>query len=381
MGKKTKKWTALLSVILFGCLLSACRKAPDDDIAQSGILAREAALQTSPDADRADEKFQGSLDLSKIHKDGYTAEGIIPAGGKTVLVAARPSGGPENTKMRLYAANTETGNVWEKFLEVGGLNLTNRLTGLCDDGTTAVVESAAGKTNIVFVNPKDMTAARVAIPCEDVWNVAVSPDKKKISYTKYDGTYLSDLAFGKVELILPRKVIDAANEQSDELPRVIGFTPDSSQLFYHNVGYEADLGYGFFNITTRSNRYLELPDMAASLFSDDKLFISKALERTPVGYVDLAETSGEVHKLDGLPKDSAIDIDTSPGSGLIGLIRLKGEETQARIYDAEGKPLFETMLDTAYASAIRVIEDQNIAVVTAQDHAGGQAEIYIWRFQ
>ena len=137
----------------------------------------------------------------------------MPAGEHTVLISAvkqannvqsgrRPR---QRTDAALCRPIRTTGNIWDKYIEVGYVELSSHTNHLCDDGTTAVIETVGLKKNIVFVDAKSMTAQRVSIPSEDIWDVAVSPDKKKVAFTKYEGTYLSDLNFDKIELVLPRK--------------------------------------------------------------------------------------------------------------------------------------------------------------------------------
>lgn len=391
MRKKTNYFMIILGLLFLASLLSGCGSAATDNSAVKGSAAQTDAKSQSgqnSDVEKTSEKFEGMLDLSKLHNDGYTADGVVPAGEHTVLISAvkfsnnvQNDADPGSTQMRLYAVNTDNGNIWDKYIEVGYVELSSHTNHLCDDGTTAVIETVGLKKNIVFVDAKSMTAQRVSMPSEDIWDVAVSPDKKKVAFTKFEGTFLSDLNFEKIELVLPRKVADPQDEMADELSKVSVFTDDSTQLFYCHVGYEANLGYGFYNVITRVNRFIELPDMAASMFNNGKLFISKINEHSPVGYVDVAETSNEIHKMNGLPKKSASYIETNAGGVLVGLIYQEENKSDVKIFDSAGTLLNEMSIENPYSNAVRLIEDQNIAVITTQEYVDGHSEIYIWRFR
>ena len=283
--------------------------------------------------------------------------------------------------MRLYAANIDTGNIWEKYIDISRTDLSCCANRLCDDGTIAVVEMEGSKKNILFVNPKSMTSEKIAVPVEDVWDIVVSPDKKKVAFTKYDGTYVSDIGFSKIEsLFCQRKCRTPRMKKPPNCRKPLLSRATARMLFYYRAGYETSCGYGLYNVVTRADRYFELPDMEVSLFSEGRLLAADAESLIPDGYIDIDGTSNEIQKIDEFPQNPAVAIETNQGSDRIGLLYVKNDKTTAKIYNSMGELIGETGIDNGLGSEIRIIDNKDVAVITTQEDTGRHAEIYIWNY-
>lgn len=248
------------------------------------VVIAVAALVAVPryTASRRASQTRLDVDISALVKDGYTDELVVlPASDDwAVLRATNMDRVEEADPGRIYALNLKTGKLSEKYIPAGRfLSLGSTAH---TDGTVSVCELANGKRSIVFVDPRTLAVTRQDFPdALDIWCLSVSPDKTKVAYTVFDGTYVANLDFSGARQIMARNSGNPDNDQDDELEKVMEWTTDGSRVVYVRVGYEWAVGVGAYDVNTNANCFFRLGDKTGRLTTDNRF-----LAWDVVGYDD-----------------------------------------------------------------------------------------------
>jgi len=234
------------------------------------------------------------LDLRYFEEKNLTLDSVYACKDGNVLFFFSPVS-PDGTlkeNIQVYSYRTKSGTFSFEHFDAGPIGFYP--SAVYEDGTVSVVtlnSETYDYKSIVFIHPD--TLEREAVPVSwdgSVMNVSISPDKKLVAVTTYDGLSVCKLT-GEQLYALPRRAGSSPDGENDMLPYGGAWAPDGSALAVRYIGWEhvyypALLHTGGWSLT----EYPQLADAILSYLPNGKTVYSTWYSFLPCG---LLSSSGE----------------------------------------------------------------------------------------